>query len=86
MPESIMSMQLHVQLAVLQALDRGLPLDRAAVAHIPGADQRDIDRAVELLLESGAMIWAPGTNPGRGPFQITADGKWLLDQAGEIQP
>ena len=73
-----MGMQHRVQMAVLHAVAREPLMDRAAIlTSVPGADRRDLERALEILISSGAV----GVDLGdlAPTFRLTTLGKDLVD-------
>ena len=48
------------QLAILRAIKQGLPLDHVVLTRgVAGADKRDVDRALKLLIGGGQLRYEP---------------------------
>ena len=70
-------MQHRVQAAILRAAARHPAIDRDALrASVPGADERDLERALEILVRSGAVTVDLRSSTPR--LRLTSMGEELL--------
>jgi hypothetical protein len=78
--DSMVTVQQMVQLAVLRAIEATPGIEGRWVAAVCGADVRDVERAVELLLRAGAVEGDP-----RDVFAAQAiPPLWLTDEGWRL--
>ncbi len=75
-------MQDHVQSAVLRAVEADSMIDPEKVRRLyPKADDRDIRRAVEVLVDEGFLVFVPAVSASTGvllPASLTDTGRARL--------